>query len=68
MEQGLRVIPVLTKADKLKHGERSRQLRLFAEALAPMEIDPGEVIWFSALTKEGKDRLWDRILACLGGD
>jgi GTP-binding protein len=68
MEQGLRVIPVLTKADKLKQGERSRQVGLFAEALAPMGIDPGEVIWFSAHTKEGKDRLWDRILACLGGD
>ena len=27
-EQGRRVIPVLTKADKLKRGERSRQLKL----------------------------------------
>ena len=34
-EQGRRVIPVLTKADKLKRGERSRQLKLFAEALTP---------------------------------
>ena len=65
-EQGRRVIPVLTKADKLKRGERARQLKLFAEALAPLGVDPGEVIWFSALTREGRDRLWDRLLACLG--
>jgi GTP-binding protein len=66
-EQGRRVIPVLTKADKLKRGERVRQLKLFVEALAPLGVDPGEVIWFSALTREGRDQLWDRLLACLGG-
>jgi GTP-binding protein len=65
-EQGRRVIPVLTKADKLKRGERSRQLKLFAEALAAYEVDPGEVIWFSAITREGRDRLWERLLASLG--
>ena len=41
-EQGRRVIPVLTKADKLKRGERSRQLKLFTDALAPLGVDPGE--------------------------
>jgi GTP-binding protein len=66
-EHGLRVIPVLTKADKLKRGERSRQLKLFAEALAPFGVDPGDVIWFSALTREGRDHLWDRLLTCLDG-
>ena len=66
-EQGRRVIPVLTKADKLKRGERTRQLKLLGEALAAIGVDPGEVIWFSALTREGRDRLWDRLLACLGG-
>ena len=65
-EQGRRVIPVLTKADKLKQGERSRQLKLIGRALAPFGVDPGEIIWFSALTREGRDRLWDRLLACLG--
>jgi GTP-binding protein len=64
-ERGRRVIPVLTKADKLKQGERSRQLRHFTGALAAIGIDPGEVIWFSALTREGRDRLWERLLACL---
>jgi GTP-binding protein len=66
MARGRRVIPVLTKADKLKQGERRRQLKLFGEALTPLGVDPGDVIWFSALTREGRDRLWDRLLACLG--
>jgi GTP-binding protein len=65
--KGLRVVPVLTKADKLKRGERARQLKLMGEALATIGVDPGEVIWFSALTREGRDQLWDRLLACLGG-
>jgi GTP-binding protein len=66
-EHGRRVIPVLTKADKLKRGERSRQLKLFIEALAPFGVAPGDVIWFSALTREGRDQLWDRLLTCLDG-
>ena len=66
-DRGRLVIPVLTKADKLKQGERSRQLHRFTAALAACGVDPGDVIWFSALTREGRDRLWDRLLACLGG-
>ncbi len=65
-EQGRRVIPVLTKADKLKRGERSRQLKLIAGALEAYEVEPDEFIWFSALTREGRDRLWERLLASLG--
>ena len=67
-EHGRRVIPVLTKADKLKRGERDRQLKLFAAALTPYGVDPGEVIWFSALSREGRDQLWGRLLTCLEGD
>ena len=65
--RGRRVIPVLTKADKLKQGERTRQLKPVTEALAAFGVDAGDVIWFSALTREGRDQLWDRLLACLGG-
>ncbi|MCX5893281.1 MAG: ribosome biogenesis GTP-binding protein YihA/YsxC [Deltaproteobacteria bacterium] len=60
------VIPVLTKADKLKQGERSRQLKHLAEVLGPLGVAPGEVIWFSATTREGREQLWARLLACLG--
>jgi GTP-binding protein len=66
-EQGRRVIPVLTKADKLKPAARHRQVKLFTEALSGFGVKSDEVIWFSALTREGRDRLWDRLLACLGG-
>jgi GTP-binding protein len=66
-ERGRRVIPVLTKADKLKAGARRRQLQLFTEALTVLDVDPGEVIWFSTLTREGRDQLWERMLACLEG-
>jgi GTP-binding protein len=59
------VIPVLTKADKVKQGERHRQLQLFAGALKANSLDPGDAIWFSATTREGRDRLWDRLQACL---
>jgi len=63
--QGRRVIPVLTKADKLKQRDRSRQLQLFTAALAGFGVAAGDAIWFSSLTREGRDRLWERILACL---
>ncbi len=59
------VIPVLTKADKLKQGERSRQVKHLIEALAPFGVAPEEIIWFSAVTHEGRERLWARLLACL---
>ena len=41
-------------------------LKLFTEALAPLGIDPGGVIWYSALSREGREQLWDRLLPCLG--
>jgi GTP-binding protein len=66
LERGRKVIPVLTKADKLKQGERHRQLKHTASALAVFGVKPDEFIWFSAPTREGKDRLWDRMLASLG--
>lgn len=59
------VIPVLTKADKLKQGERSRQLKHLTEALAPLGVAAGEFLWFSATSREGREQLWTRLLACL---
>ena len=61
------VIPVLTKADKLKRGERSRQLQHLTEPLAPLGVAAGEVIWFSTVTHEGREQLWARLLEALGG-
>jgi GTP-binding protein len=65
LEHGRRVIPVLTKADKLKRGERERQLKLAAAPLAPFGVRSEDFIWFSAPTREGRDRLWKQMLVCL---
>jgi GTP-binding protein len=65
--RGREVIPVLTKADKLKQGERARQVKAMAAALAPFGVTTADFLWFSALTHEGRGHLWSRILACLGG-
>ncbi len=65
-EKGRPVIPVLTKADKLKQGERARHLKRLAETLGPQGEDHAGFIWFSALTHEGRERLWARLLELLG--
>lgn len=62
---GRTVIPVLTKADKLKMGERGRVLRQISDALSPLAAPPEDFLWFSALTREGRDKLSERVLACL---
>jgi GTP-binding protein len=66
-EQGIPVIPVLTKADKLKQGQRAKQLKNIVAALAPLGVKGEEFLWFSAVTQEGRDRLWARLLPFLGG-
>lgn len=51
-------IPVITKVDKLKRSQRERQLKEIAAATGlPREA----FSLFSALTKEGKDEIWERI-------
>ena len=56
------VIVVLTKADKLKRGQRAQQQRETALRLAPGGVTPEAFVWFSALTQEGRRELWDRLL------
>jgi len=63
---GRTVITVLTKADKLKTGERAKRLKEIAAALHPFQVASTDFVWFSAATREGRDRLWKRILECLG--
>ncbi len=65
--KGRAIIPVLTKADKLKAGERARALRQVVEALSSFAVNPADFIWFSALTQEGRDRLWRQVLRSLEG-
>ena len=59
------VILILTKADKLKAGQRAKQQREIAARLAPGGVQPEDFIWFSAVTQEGRRELWDRLLTIL---
>ncbi|MBW1918238.1 MAG: YihA family ribosome biogenesis GTP-binding protein [Deltaproteobacteria bacterium] len=59
------VIVVLTKADKLKTSQRARQLRNHVARLQGLKIDPAELIWFSAITREGRQELWTRLLTLI---
>ncbi len=61
------VIPVLTKADKVKQGERGQAAKEIAQGLAPFGVAPEDLLWFSARSHEGRDRLWRRLLQELAG-
>lgn len=52
------IIPVLTKADKCKQGERTKRKKQWKNILA--DVTP---ILFSSKTGLGRDELWRRILA-----
>ena len=60
------MIPVLTKADKVKKGERTKRVKEIAQTLAPFQVTPEQFLWFSAATNEGREQLWRRLLECLG--
>jgi len=60
------VIPVLTKADKVKKAERARRLKDITAALTMFQVTPDQFLWFSAMTQEGRDKLWRRLLEHLG--
>ena len=52
---GIPPIVALTKADKVKRGQRAKRRAAIARALG---MTPGDLILFSAVTGEGKDDLW----------
>jgi len=60
---GIPWIPVLTKTDKLKNAVRASSRRHWREFLAARDI-----VEFSAVTGEGRDRLWRVIDAALRGE
>ncbi len=51
-------ILVITKIDKLKRGQRDKNIKEIAEVTG-LPVDAFSL--FSALTREGKDDIWDRI-------
>jgi GTP-binding protein len=49
---------VVNKCDKVSRNERARQSAVIARTL---DIPGEELVFFSALSKEGKDALWERV-------
>ncbi len=49
---------VINKCDKVSKNERSRQSAAIARTL---ELPVEEFVYFSALTRDGKDQLWERL-------
>jgi GTP-binding protein len=56
---GIPPIVVLTKCDKLSKVERARQTALIAAAI---KRDRNELLHFSALSRDGRDAIWQEIL------
>ena len=49
---------VVTKCDKVSRNERAKQATVIAQALGVMKED---LSFFSALSREGKDAIWERV-------
>jgi GTP-binding protein len=60
-----RFLPIIvaTKADKIKKSQRQKQLAVIREGLNLPEN--AEILAFSALNKEGREAIWDRMDALL---
>jgi len=63
--QGVVAIPVLTKVDKVKRTQGERQV---ARIAASLESFPGEMMQFSALSGQGRDKLWTALRPLLEPD
>ena len=57
-------IPVVTKADKVKRGQRAAHLKAIRDATG---LPADAFTLFSAVSREGKDDVWARIEAALSG-
>jgi GTP-binding protein len=66
---GITPVLVVTKCDKVSRNERARQAAVIAQSLG---VERSELTFFSTLTREGKDEIWQRIESLLfpeaGGD
>ena len=56
------IVVVLTKIDKISRNQRTKQKDLVKKTL---KIEDNQLVMFSALTGEGKDKLWKKILSFL---
>jgi GTP-binding protein len=55
---GIPPVPVVTKCDKVSRNERDRQLGVIARTL---DLERSDLTCFSALSREGAERVWSRI-------
>ncbi|MFO7559805.1 MAG: ribosome biogenesis GTP-binding protein YihA/YsxC [Desulfobacterales bacterium] len=55
---GIPCLPVMTKTDKLKKSKQTLQQKQAADAL---QIDPEDLLLFSAKSRQGKEQVWDEI-------
>ena len=62
---GRKPIIVLTKTDKLTKNERAKQIALISKAL---DLPREELLLFSALNREGKEQIWQTVVAVAGLD
>lgn len=60
---GIPPIIVLTKCDKLSKNERAKQASVIGRTI---ERDLGDLLPFSALSKDGRDGIWEQIEFLLG--
>lgn len=51
-------VPVINKCDKVSRNERARQAAVISRTL---DVPVDEFVFFSALSREGKEDLWDRL-------
>ncbi len=62
LSRGIPTIPVLTKADKIKKGQVEAQQSLAALSLG---ASPDQLIVFSAVTKQGREKILEKIFSLL---
>lgn len=62
-EYEIPTIPVITKVDKVKPGEKARQVGKISQAAA---LSQDAFSFYSNITMEGKEDIWERIETALG--
>ncbi len=66
LDKGFRPILILTKLDKLKRSQVQKQIKLVKDGL---HLVPGtRVIPFSAVTKQGRDEIWEAAEEFIGNE
>lgn len=63
LHEGVAVVTVATKSDKLKRGQRAVHAQTVRRTLGMPDEEP--LLLFSAQTREGRQQLWNRLAAFL---